>query len=51
MNPYNQELTYVHWCARNNYKEITPGWFHYEPAAQHAWAGKLAEYINQNNII
>jgi hypothetical protein len=51
MNPYNRELTYVHWCAGNNYKEITPGKFHYEPAAQRAWAEKLVEYINQNNII
>jgi hypothetical protein len=48
MNPYHHELTYVHWCAGNNYKEITPGMFHYEPAAQRAWAEKLAEYINQN---
>ena len=51
MNPYNQDLTYVHWCARNNYKEITPGWFHYEPAAQHAWAERVANHIKRYKII
>jgi hypothetical protein len=51
MNPYDNDLTYIHWCAGNNYKEITPGKFHYEPAAQRAWAEKLFEYINQEKII
>lgn len=51
MDPYNQDLTYVHWCARNNYKEITPGWFHYEPAAQRAWAERLANHIKTHNIL
>jgi hypothetical protein len=51
MDPYNQDLTYVNWCASNNYKEITPGWFHYEPAAQRAWAERVAKHIKKFKII
>lgn len=51
MDPYNWDNTYVHWSARNGYKEITPGWYHYEPAAQRAWAERLCEYIRTHNII
>ena len=51
MDPYNWDNTYVHWCAREGYKEITPGWFHYEPAGQRAWAERLYNYIKTNNIV
>lgn len=51
MDPYNWDNTYVHWCADQGYKEITPGWYHYEPAGQRAWAERIVDYIKQHNII
>lgn len=51
MDPYNQELTYVHWCASSAYKEITPGWFHYGPAAQRAWAERIYMHIKQHSVL
>ena len=51
MDPYDWDNTYVKWCANQGYQEITPGWYHYEPAGQHAWAEKLVKYINQSKII
>lgn len=51
MDPYNWDNTYVHWCAQQGYKEITPGWYHYEPAGQLAWAEKLHAYIKAHNIV
>lgn len=51
MDPYNWDNTYVHWCADQGYKEITPGWYHYEPAGQRAWAERIVDYIKQHSII
>ena len=50
MEPYNWDNTYTHWCANNGYKEITPGWYHYEPAGQRAWAERVAAYIKEHNL-
>ena len=44
-------LSYIHWCECNDYKQITPGWFHYEPAAQRAWAERLAIHIQKHNLM
>lgn len=51
MDPYSWDNTYVHWAARNGYKEITPGWFHYEPSAQLAWAQRMYNYIKTHNLL
>jgi hypothetical protein len=51
MNPYDQDNTYVQWCTKQGYQEITPGWYHYEPAGQRAWAEKLHAYIKDQNIV
>lgn len=44
-------VTYINWCQRNNYQEITPGWYHYEPAAQLAWAQLLVDHVNQFDLL
>ena len=44
-------FSYIYWCERNDYKQITPGWFHYEPAAQRAWAERLAIHIQKHNLM
>lgn len=51
LSPYDASNTYVAWCAQQGYKEITPGWYHFEPAAQLAWAHKLYNYIKVHNIV
>ena len=51
MHPYSWDNTYVHWCASHGYKEITPGWYHYEPAGQRAWAEHLVDYIKEYKIL
>ena len=43
-------LSYTQWSAHNGYKEITPGWYHYEPVAQRAWAERLAKCIQHHNL-
>lgn len=50
MEPYHWDNTYTHWCANNGYKEITPGWYHYEPAGQRAWSERLARYIQEHRL-
>lgn len=47
VNPYSVHNTYVNWCDQQGHKQITPGWYHYGPAAQLAWAEKLHAHINQ----
>lgn len=51
MDPYDWNNTYTHWSAAHGYKEITPGWYHYEPAAQLAWANRIYEYIKLHSIV
>jgi hypothetical protein len=51
MDPYNGNNTYTRWCANQGYKEITPGWYHYEPAGQRAWAERVVEHIKKYNIL
>jgi hypothetical protein len=50
-HPYNSTQTYIHWCHDNGFKEITPGWYHYEPDAQEAWANYIFNYIIDNNLL
>lgn len=49
-NPNTLPTTYIHWSRNNGYQEITPGWFHYEPAAQRAWAELLVDHVNTHNL-
>jgi hypothetical protein len=51
MDPYNGDNTYTQWCAKLGYKEITPGWYHYEPAGQRAWAERVVDHIRKYKII
>jgi hypothetical protein len=43
--PY--KTAYVPWCLRNNYKQHTEGHYHFEPAAQKAWADKLCKHLEE----
>lgn len=51
MDPYNWDNTYIHWCASHGYDEITPGWYHYEPMAQRAWAERIVDHVKRHNIL
>lgn len=51
LHPYSWDDTYIHWCATKGYKEITPGWYHYEPAGQRAWAEHIFNYIISHNLL
>jgi hypothetical protein len=42
--PY--QTAYVPWCLNNNYKQQTEGHYHFEPAAQKAWADKLCKHLS-----
>jgi len=46
--PY--EMSYVAWCTQNNYRQVTEGWWHFEPAAQKAWADEIFKYIKPRHI-
>ncbi len=50
VGPYDPTDTYVDFCQANNYSEITPGWYHYEPAGQLAWAQRLFNHVQQHNL-
>ena len=39
--PYDQNNCYITWCEQRGYKEITPGWCHYDEQAHKAWAEEL----------
>jgi hypothetical protein len=44
-------FTYTNWCQRQGYQEITPGFYHYEPAAQLAWAELLVQHVSKHNLL
>ena len=46
--PY--EVSYIIWCTQNNYKQVTDGWWHFEPAGQRAWAEELFRYMGPRHI-
>lgn len=41
--PY--ETSYLAFCMQNNYRQMTKGQFHYEPAGQEAWANILSKHM------
>jgi hypothetical protein len=51
LTPYSKELIYTEWCQRQGYKEITPGWQHYESAAHTQWANVMHDHITKHNIV
>jgi hypothetical protein len=51
VGPYDPTDTYVDYCQGNNYKEITPGWYHFEPAGQLAWATRLFDHVQKHNLM
>jgi hypothetical protein len=51
LTPYSNELIYTKWCQRQGYREITPGWQHYESAAHLEWATVMHKHITKHNII
>ena len=51
MAPYSWDDTYIHWAERSGYQEITPGWYHFEPAAQRHWAELVVEHVRKHHIL
>lgn len=51
MSPYDGDYIYTPWCARQGYKEITPGWQHYPEEAHDAWAQLMYDHIKKHQII
>lgn len=54
LDPYESKqdpMTYRNWCLREGYQQITPGWYHFEPAAQQHWASVLVDHVTQNNLL
>lgn len=49
--PYTIGSTYIKWCEKNGYKEMTPGFHHYESSAQAAWAEKMIEHAQINGVL
>lgn len=50
VSPYDPTDTYVDFCQAHDYKEITPGWYHFEAAAQLAWAQRVFAHVQQHGI-
>lgn len=51
LSPYDDSMIYTHWCARQGYEEITPGWQHYPEPAHDAWAEIMYDHIQKHSII
>jgi hypothetical protein len=54
IDPYenpNPAHTYVSWCMSQNYNQITPGWYHFEPAAQLEWAKMLLQHVQNHKLL
>jgi len=51
VEPYTIGETYIKWCGKNGYKEITPGQHHYDSDAQRAWADRLLSHATREGIL
>ena len=51
LTPYSKELVYTEWCQRLGFKEITPGWLHFEQEAHRTWANVMYDYIIKHKIV
>ena len=46
--PY--QTSYIMWCTQNNYRQVTEGWWHFEPAGQKAWAELLFNHMKERHL-
>ena len=46
--PY--QTSYIMWCTQNNYKQVTEGWWHFEPDGQQAWADLLFNHMKNRHL-
>jgi len=47
---YEPHMHYTSWAKKNNYKEITPGLWHFEPQAHADWANMMINHIEHYKI-
>jgi hypothetical protein len=47
-HPYHQNLCYINYCVEHEFKEITPGWQHYDHVAHEAWGNTMIDYMNNH---
>jgi hypothetical protein len=45
--PYAEGSTYINWCHRQGFSEITPGWQHYDETAHQGWAQVLMNVLDK----
>lgn len=54
IDPYESQSpsnSYMRWCLRQNYQQITPGLYHFEPAAQRRWAELLVDHVRDHHLL
>lgn len=54
IDPYESQSpsnSYMRWCLRENYQQITTGLYHFEPAAQQRWAEMLIDHVHAHDLL
>ena len=51
LDPYDNQSTYINVSKKQGFREITPGWLHFEPQAQKSWAERVINHISQYNLL
>lgn len=51
LSPYSDELCYTNWCDKKGFKEITPGYQHYDHTAHADWASLMYQHIKKHKIV
>lgn len=49
-DPYELYKSYAFWAMEGGYKEVTPGWWHFEPRAHADWASLMIKHIEENKL-
>lgn len=49
--PYAQNRTYINWCQEQGYREITPGWLHFNSDAHKSWADELVRALTEDKVL
>lgn len=49
--PYAQNRTYINWCQEKGYREITPGWLHFNADAHQSWADELIQAMAEDKVL
>lgn len=49
--PYEKNSTYINWCEEKDFREITPGWQHYDETAHLGWAQQMIEIIEREEFL